>query len=179
MAEKIMTPKFRASFVHVFNPTKGLGDKLKYSITMLFPKDTDISELKRICKAALKEKWGDKPPKNLRIPFRDGDEKEYEGYTGMIFCGASSIQRPGLIDEERNPIIDPEEFYSGCYARATLTAFAYQHKSGNTGVSLGLQNIQKLQDGEPLISRAKPEDDFEAVAKSEKDVKDNKDILDL
>jgi len=173
-----MTVEFRASFVHVFNPTKGLGDKLKYSLTMLFPKTADLSVLKDACKKAIKEKWGDKKPGDLRTPFRDGDTKEYEGYAGTVFCNATSIQRPGLIDEDRNPIINPEEFYSGCYARATITPYTYD-RGGNRGVALGLQNIQKIRDGEPLISRAMPEDDFEAVEKSESPVKGNKDILDL
>jgi hypothetical protein len=56
-----------------------------------------------------------------------------------------------------------DEFYAGCFARATIRAFAYD-KNGNKGVSFALQNVQKLKNGEPFGSKRKAEDDFEAVA---------------
>jgi hypothetical protein len=44
-----------------------------------------------------------------------------------------------------------------------VTAYAYD-KAGNRGVAFGLQNIQKLKDGEAFDGRSKPEDDFQPVA---------------
>jgi len=44
----------------------------------------------------------------------------------------------------------------------SLNAFAYD-RAGNRGISLGLNNIQKLADGERLDGRLKAEDDFEAL----------------
>jgi hypothetical protein len=70
--------------------------------------------------------------------------------------------RPGIVDANLQEIISEDDFYSGCYARATLTAFAYD-KLGNKGVAFGLQNIQKLKDGEHLSGRKNAESDFEAV----------------
>jgi hypothetical protein len=61
-----------------------------------------------------------------------------------------------------NDIIEEKDFYSGCFARATVRAFAYSNK-GNNGVAFGLQNIQKLRDGDPLGGRTRPSDDFQAV----------------
>lgn len=176
MANKITTPKFRVSFPHVFEPKENLSKKLKYSIVMLFEKTIDLSALKNIMREAAKEKWGDKIPKDLRMPFRDGNTKAYEGYKDMIFVSASSIQKPGLVDEMVNPIINREEFYAGCFARATVTAFAYD-QMGNKGISFGLQNIQKVNDGEPLSGRDKPEDDFEAIEKSPADATDNSELF--
>ena len=162
--EKVLTPEFRVSFPAVFVPRSPMdGAEPKYSVVMLFPKNADLSGLKKIAKAAITEKWGDKPPKELRNPFRDGDTKELEGYAGMIFITASSKNKPGLVDASRQPIISADEFYAGCYARATVNAYAY-NKNGNAGVSFGLQNIQKLRDGEPFSGRTKPEDDFDAVS---------------
>ena len=74
--KKVLTPKFRVSFPNVFKAHSFNNSDPFYSITMLFDKDTDISALKKIANAAKKEKWGDKPPKGLRSPFRDGNEKE-------------------------------------------------------------------------------------------------------
>ncbi|NMC34274.1 MAG: DUF2815 family protein, partial [Veillonellaceae bacterium] len=34
------------------------------------------------------------------------------------------------------------------------------NSNGNRGIACGLNNIQKLRDGEPLGGRSRPEDDF-------------------
>ena len=165
MADTIMTPEFRVSFPAVFKPRVQQNDDgspgtPKYGVTMLFAKDADLSKLKAAAQEAVKEKWGDKPPKSLRSPFRDQGEKEHEGYVeGAVFVSASSKQKPGLVDRQRQDIIDETEFYAGCYARATVRAFAYD-KKGNKGVAFGLNNVQKLRDGDPLGGRTRAQDDF-------------------
>ena len=70
--------------------------------------------------------------------------------------------KPGVVDQNVQPIIEAEEMYAGCYARATLTAYAFD-TAGNRGVAFGLQNIQKIRDGEPFTGREKAEDEFEAI----------------
>lgn len=169
MTDNVMTPKFRASFANVFRPGKSMeeGKPGKYSLTMLFEPGADLSKLKAAAAQAVKDKWGDKPPKMLRSPFRDQGEKEFDGYVeGGIYINATSDKKPGLVDAQLNDIIDETDFYSGCYARATVRAFAYD-KAGNKGVAFGLQNVQKLADGESLGGgRAKASDEFEAVAES-------------
>lgn len=164
MVDVVKTPKFRTSFVNVFQPRAANENaKPKYSLAMLFPEDADLSALKKAAQAAAKEKWGDKIPKNLKSPFLDAGDYEYDGYEpGMTLVRATSIQKPGVVDQKVEPIIEESEFYSGCYARATVRAFAYDN-SGNRGVSFGLQNVQKLGDGDPLGGRTRPEDDFEAA----------------
>jgi hypothetical protein len=168
-SKKVMTPEFRVSFPNVFQPRSAFdGQEAKYSIVMLFSKKTDISALKKLAQAVAREKWGDKIPKGMRNPFRDGDvEKEgMDGYAGCVFVTASSKTKPGLVDQSVQPIITGDDFYAGCYARATVNAFAYD-RAGNVGVSFGLQNIQKLRDGEPFSGRTKAEDEFSAVMTEE------------
>ena len=168
MATKVMTPKFRVSFSNVFRPGKVLeeGKEPKYGLTLLFPKGADLSALKAAAQEAVTDKWGTdktKWSKNLRTPFRDQGEKDFEGYEdGAIFINATSKQKPGLVDQNTQDIIDESEFYSGCYARATINAFTYDVK-GNKGVAFGLNNVQKLGEGDPLGGRCKPQDDFEPV----------------
>lgn len=167
--KKVTTPRFRVSFPNVFKPRKKdkPEDADKWGLTMLFTKDTDLSAMKAACKAAAQEEWGDKIPKNLVMPFRDGDEKDYDGYAGMTFVNVSSNQEPGVCD--RNPkvkLTSEQEFYAGCYARATLRAFAYDYK-GKKGVSFGLNNIQKLDDGESFSGRKSAANDFEAFESDE------------
>lgn len=163
--KKCITPEFRVSFPAVFKPKAFENQEAKYSLVMLFDSDTDLKPLKRAAMNAIVEKWGaDKAkwPKNLRMPFRDGDEKEFEGYKGKTFVSASSKTRPGLVDAKVQPIITEEQFYAGCWARAEVIAFAYD-TMGNKGVSFSLQNIQKLRDDTAFSGKRKAEDVFDAV----------------
>lgn len=165
--KKCMTPKFRAAFANVFEPKAFEQQEPKFSIVMLFPKNQDLTSLKKAAFNAAVEKFGPKEkwPKNMRLPFRDGNEKtDLDGYADHIFVSASTKQRPGVVDQKLAPITKEDQtFYSGCFARATLIAFAYD-KVGNKGVSFSLQNVQKLEDGEPFSGRRKAEDEFDAVA---------------
>lgn len=166
----ILTPEFRVSFAWVFRPQKSDDPTKapKYSVTMLFPKNADLGLLRKAAMDAVIDKYGaDKSnwPTGLRSPFRDQKDKadRFDGFVpGCIFITATSKDQPGLVDANVQKIINPSEFYSGCYAVATVNAFVYENK-GNKGVSFGLRNIQKIRDGEPLGNRSRPETDFAPV----------------
>lgn len=169
MSDNVHTPEFRVSFPNVFRPTtpkNAQNAEPKYSMAMLFPKGSDLTKLKEAAKAAIVERFGTdqaKWPKNLKSPFRDQGDFDYEGYeAGASMIRATSKQKPGLVDKNVQPIIEESDFYAGCYARATVRAFYYD-QAGNKGVSFGLQNIQKTRDGESLGGRSRPEEEFEAV----------------
>lgn len=167
-ATKVLTPEFRVSFPHVFAPHTGFeGQAAKYSLVMLFDHKTDISKLKQAAFKAAVDKWGPKEkwPKALRMPFRDGNEKsDLQGYENTIYVTANSPkQRPQVINAKKEPITEEDgAFYPGCYARATLRAFAYD-KAGNKGVSFSLQNVQKIRDGESFGGRKNAVDEFDEV----------------
>jgi len=164
--KKLLTPPFRASFANVFKPRAPFeGKEPVYSIQMLFPKSTDMKVLKEAVRDAVVKKWGadkTKWPKNLRLPFKDGNEKNLENYKDMIVVEARSKMKPGLVDQNLQDIIEPSEFYSGCWARATLSCFSYD-TVGNKGVSFGLQNLQKVKDDEAFSGKRNPKDDFESL----------------
>lgn len=163
--KKCMTPEFRVSFPQVFEPKAFQGQEPKYSVVMLFDKKTDLKALKDAAFNAAKEMWGEKAkwPKNFKMPFRDGDEKADQlGYAGKIFVTATSKKRPGVVNQKLDDIVNKEEFYAGCYARAVLIAFAYS-KAGNAGVSFALQHVQKLRDGEKFGGGKAARDEFSVV----------------
>ena len=58
------------------------------------------------------------------------------------------------------------EVYSGVYGRASISFYAF-NANGNKGIACGLNNLQKISDGEPLGSKASAESDF--ATKAEED----------
>ena len=165
---KVVTGKVRFSYAHVFEPTSMNEDEpKKYSTAILIPKKDKktVQAILDAQKAAAEEgknkKFGGKLPANLKMPLRDGDEEkpDDEVYAGHYFLNASSNRRPGVVDENRNEIIDKDEFYSGCYGRASINFFAFAGKA--KGVAVGLNGVQKLEDGESLGgARFNADEDF-------------------
>ena len=101
------------------------------------------------------------PLSSIKTPLRDGDVErpDDEAYANSYFLNANSITQPGIVDADRQPILDQNEVYSGCYGRASLTFYAF-NRSGNRGIACGLNNLQKIRDGEPLDGHTRAEDDF-------------------
>jgi hypothetical protein len=169
-ATRVVTGKVRLSYVHIFEPyTNDPEKEARYSVTILIPK-SDKATMKKIldAEAAAKEegkasKFGGKIPSNLSSIIHDGDEEadldRNPEYAGHMYMAMSSKQRPGVVDVDLNPILDSTQVYSGCYARVSINAFAY-NTAGKKGVSFGLNNVQFLEDGEPLGGRTRAEDDF-------------------
>lgn len=67
--------------------------------------------------------------------------------------------KPMRIKVDRNPILTRSEVYSGVYGRASISFYAF-NSSGNKGIACGLNNLQKIRDGEPLGGKASAESDF-------------------
>ena len=173
---KVVTGKVRFSFVNVFEARAfGEGQTPKYSVMLLIPK-SDVGTINRIKKAidaaaqkGLFTKFGGKLPAVLKTTLKDADkDTDQDGeifadkwdYTaGHYIINVSSTVQPQIVDATLSPIINPTEFYSGCYGRASINFFAYNN-NGNKGISAGLNNLQKLEDGESLGSFTTAEQDF-------------------
>lgn len=161
--KRVITPIARLSYPYLFEKSEGMnGQEGKYQCELIFEDGADLAELKRAANIAAKDKWGDKVPKNLRSPFRDGDtdREGKDGYEGCVFIGARSKDRPGVvIGRDRAPCTDQSDVYGGCYVKASVTAFAYE-QAGNKGVSFALNNVWKIRDGEPFGSRRNADEEF-------------------
>lgn len=169
---RIVTGEVRLSYAHVWEPNSIQGGKPKYSVSLIIPKtDTaTIAAIEKAVDAAIEAgigKFGGKRPNKaaLKLPLRDGDtERDDEAYAGSFFVNANSLTPPQVVDENVAPILDRSEVYSGCYARVSLSFFAF-NTNGNKGVACGLGNIQKIRDGESLGGgRVSAETDFGAFA---------------
>ena len=168
MTTKVVTSKVRMSYAHVFEPTAiEEGQTKKYSVSLIIPKSDKklIAKIKAAIENALEEgkaKFGGKIPATYKSPLRDGDtdRPEDENYENSYFINANSIRKPSIVDENLDPIMDQDDFYSGCYGRASVNFYAY-NVSGNRGIAAGLNNLQKLEDGPKLSGGASSaEDDF-------------------
>lgn len=167
---KVVTGKIRMSYANLFTPRAMVeGQDPKYSLCVLISKSDKetVNKINSAIDAAKKagaSLWGGKIPTNLKTPLRDGDEErpDQEEYAGHYFLNATSKQKPGVVDKSLNEILDTTEVYSGCYGRVSLNFYAF-NQAGNKGIGCGLQNVQKLADGESLAGRTRAEDDFDAV----------------
>ena len=164
MSTRVVTGKVRFSYFSALTARKNeMNGKEEFSTQVLVPKtDTEtVNQLKAAAKAALTAKFGDKIPKTVKNPLRDGDtETKTDGsplgreYAGHFFCNVKSTSKPGAIDTHGNDLIGSDDIVSGDYIRASLNAYAYS-QAGNNGVSFGLNNLLLVRKGEPL-GGAKP-----------------------
>lgn len=159
------TPVFRSSYAFVHEPKETPNGEMKYQLCLIFEK-AKAADWKPVFQAivnAAAKKFGEDPnkwPKNLKCPIRDGDEeRDNKEYQGCFFLNAGNKNKPGIVDRQLNPIQSREEFYSGCYARASLNFYGFD-TSGNKGVGTGLNNLLFWEDGERLDGSTTAEDDF-------------------
>ena len=163
--------KTRWSYANVWQAKSINGGTPKYSVSLIIPKsDTKtVTAVKNSIQAAYEEgqsklKGSSKSVPALtaiKTPLRDGDAErpDDEAYKDSYFINANSATAPGIVDAARNPIIEHSEVYSGVYGRASINFYAF-NSNGNRGIACGLNNLQKISDGEPLGGKTRAEDDF-------------------
>lgn len=167
---KIVVQGVRFSYVHVFEPTSvGEDGPEKYNVSIIIPKSNTkaLEKIRKAIETTFNDSigfFGGKLPKIWKNPLRDGDtEKEDEAYDGSMFISANSKFRPGVVDKDLQPIIDPEEFYSGCWGNVSINFYPFS-VNGNKGIACGLCNIQKTKDDERLGGTgASAEADFAGI----------------
>ena len=182
---KVITgPKTIFSYLNVNEPKVPMGGGTpKYSVSLIIPKSDTVTVNK--IKAAIKAAYDEGQSKlkgnskfvpdldALKTPLRDGD-KDRTGdpaYANSYFVNANSTTKPGVVDADRQDIIDTSELYSGIVGRASINFYAY-NSNGNKGIACGLNNLQKLADGTPLGGHSRAEDDF-----ADLDDEDDEDFL--
>lgn len=169
---KVITgPDTRWSYANVWEAKSINGGTPKFSVSLIIPKsDTrTLNRIKAAIEAAYKEgesklKGNGKtvpPLSSIKQPLRDGDieRPDDEAYSNAYFVNANSATAPGIVDSNLDPILERSEVYSGVYGRASINFYAF-NSNGNKGIACGLNNLQKIRDGESLGGKARAEDDF-------------------
>ena len=169
---KVITgPKTLWSYVNAWEAKSINGSTPKFSVQLRIPK-TDKETLTKI-ENAMHAAYEDGQTKlkgtgksvpsydMLKKPLRDGDEcfPDDSTYAGYMFLNANNTQAPGIVDSNRQPIIERREVYSGCFGRASISFFAF-NTNGNKGIACSLNNLQKISDGPALGGHSRAEDDF-------------------
>jgi hypothetical protein len=170
---KVITgPQTRWSYANVWDAKSINGGTPKFSVSLIIPKSdmVTVNKIKAAIQAAyeegeskLKGNSRSVPPLSaIKTPLRDGDAERPDdpAYANSYFINANSTTAPGIVDADRNPILERSEVYSGVYGRASINLYAF-NTNGNKGIACGLNNLQKIRDGEPLGSRSRAEDDFD------------------
>ncbi len=169
---KVITgPGTRWSYANVWEAKSINGGTPKFSVSLIIPKsDTaTVAKVKAAIEAAyhegeakLKGNGKSIPPlTSIKTPLRDGDLERPDdpAYANAYFINANSATAPGIVDADRNVILTRSEVYSGVYGRASINFYAF-NSNGNRGIACGLNNLQKVRDGEPLGGKSRAEDDF-------------------
>lgn len=173
---KVITgPDTRWSYANIWEAKSINGGTPKFSVSLIIPKsDTKtVAKIKAAIEAAyhegeskLKGSGKSVPPMAaIKTPLRDGDSERPDdpAYANAYFINANSATAPGVVDADRNPILTRSEVYSGVYGRASISFYAF-NSNGNKGIACGLNNLQKVREGEPLGGKTSADSDFATEA---------------
>jgi len=165
----------RFSYLQCFKP-KAIeeGQTPKFSVSAIIPKKdkATIAKLQKAIETAKvngkESKWGGKTPATLKMPLRDGDEErpDDETYKGALFINCHATTRPGVVDANRNAIIDEEEIGSGDYGYVNISLYPYA-SGGAKGVAAGFNHIMKTKTGDRLSGRVSVDSAFEGIELNE------------
>ena len=107
------------------------------------------------CEEFKKKNPGKRLPAKMPTTLHDGDGLKENGdeygpeCAGCMVMSTNSKRKPVVVYADKTPLTDEQEIYSGCYGRAVLNFYVYEH-TGKIGVSAGLNGVMKVSDGEPL-----------------------------
>jgi hypothetical protein len=165
-----------ANYLYCFKPRKDPEDKDAeglYQCVLSWSKDDEkqTETLENLVEDVAVEQWGAKAKDllargKIQSPLRDGDDSDDENFHDCWMVNSrrkESLGRPGVVDQDVQPILDQTEIYSGCSVNISVNLYAYDYK-GKKGVGVGLNNIQKVADGERRGGGTRAEDDFQPLA---------------
>lgn len=185
--EVVTTPAL-LSFPALFKPRPkhtSTPNVLSYQATIIFPASFDVTPLKNAINTArtkMERKGVMAPAKRIKenmstspngYPLRksedrisvsdDGTKRLPPGFEpGGHFISTHSKNRPTLVDERVQAVIDEAKFYAGCWCIFHLGAFVWEANS-RWGVSFGLNGVQFVKDGERLSGRPDITGDFAPI----------------
>lgn len=159
--DRFLLPVARIAYPELAKPVAfEEGKTPEYGVTMMWPSDTDLSDLKNRIRGLLSARWPNLSPAQkaaLKIPLHDGNLKpEWGGFEGTVYVKAKTKLPPSMFGRRIDPATGkletllPQVFYAGCYVKAYVSLYAFDHRTGGKGIRVTLSALQFWDDGEPL-----------------------------
>ena len=178
-----ITPVGRFSYPNLFKARAFEDDAdsvPEYSVTLIFPDKAAVQPMLKAAEKAVTDKWPSKTLASVKNPFRQGTEKVLddgtypEGYSAeCVFVRFARKERDGfpapnvcyMKDGVLHHIGVSDDLakhlmVGGSYGRVEFSPFAWDHKKGGRGVSLGLESVLFTKIGTPLATVSDPQAAF-------------------
>lgn len=141
-------------------------------------------DMRREFMRCAKSAWPEGLPDELASPIRDGDKfdkannkKKKEELFGHYYINFKTQNQPEVVKlPSLSVITSKSDFYPGCVARASFTAFPYDNK-GNEGIGVRLTNVAKVADGERIGGKPAAKEQFAKFGKGAPSQNDSDDLL--
>ena len=171
---KIKLQNVRLSFADLFTAVSKFDSDPKFSASFIVdPKSDDgkanLAAFKKIVRALEAEKFKGKELPIDKLPIKDGNDKEYDGWKDMMIISAANKKRPMIVGRKRQPVAegDVDAPYSGCIVNAVLDVWAMDNQYGQRIIA-SLEAVQFAAEGEPFVaSSVNIEADFEDIGESD------------
>lgn len=142
----------RLSFASIYTAKSVNDGDPRFSCSFLLDKEKDAKQIASLQKAIAdiaKEKFKGKTPPADKLCLRDGDEKEFDGYAGMMFVSAANAKRPNVVNRAKGAVAEgePQAPYSGCYVNGVVRLWAQDNKFGKR-INASLEVVQFVKDGD-------------------------------
>ena len=146
---QFITNQHTASYCYLRKPDEGREySDGKYKATLLIEKSDkeSLAVIQDACKKAAFAEWGDKPPKGLKSPIKDGSDKADKdpALDDYFIVTLKGSQAPPLVDAAGKDLDDSVNVFSGDQIRVAGAASAYV-SGANKGVTLYLNSAQLVK----------------------------------
>lgn len=172
----IVSPVATSAYAWLARPDEGqeFSDG-KYKVTLVLDKGDKeakdfIADITREAEALAKKAW-DAVPKNMRYPFKDGDDSEKEEFHGKWLLTAKTKFQPGFVDQFNKQIDEEDIPSSGDLIQASFSLKEYA-TGGGKGVTSQLRNVRLIEKrntssgasndfGDPIDTPSESDNDFD------------------
>lgn len=169
MSKDIESPIGRVAFPNL-RTARAMNEqaKPKFSITLVWGENVDLTEIRNAVDALIKEKYPKGAPPKFRYPIQNAIDKLDNAGERVEGFGDTEVYADFWKYEDRGPVpvVDglkndllPGDVYGGMFARVLCHPFLYD-VSGNVGAAFSLGAVQKARDGEPIGFAPTNTDDF-------------------
>ena len=159
---KVKLTNVRLSFPSLFRKAQFNGEETKYEATFLLNKEehaATIAEIERHIQDKIKNDLKGAKLGPDKICLKDGDEIDYDGYSGHMSIKASNNKRPKVIGRDKSPLTeDDDKIYAGCYVNAVIELWS-QNNSYGKRINGNILGVQFAKDGEPFAAGETASDD--------------------